>query len=47
LLTLDLISSPSDNVTLDTQISFGAISGPTRIGDMVSTIDVDFCYIYA
>lgn len=37
---------PSANVTLDTKISFGAISGPTRVGDMVSTIDGDFCYIY-
>jgi tyrosinase len=37
---------PSDNVTLDTPVNFGAISGPKKIRDLVSTIDGEFCYLY-
>ncbi|KAK0649934.1 hypothetical protein B0T16DRAFT_492448 [Cercophora newfieldiana] len=37
---------PSDNATLDTQITFGVIAPPIKIRDAVSTIDGDFCYIY-
>ncbi|KAK5655063.1 hypothetical protein OQA88_5962 [Cercophora sp. LCS_1] len=37
---------PSPNATLDSQINFGVISGPKKLGDLVSSVDGDFCYIY-
>jgi tyrosinase len=37
---------PSPNVTLDTPINFGVISPPKPIGDIVSSVDKDLCYIY-
>ncbi|KAM7213767.1 Grixazone synthase [Rhypophila decipiens] len=38
---------PSPNVTLDSPVDVGGIIGPTRrLGELVSTIDNDYCYIY-
>ncbi|EEP76188.1 predicted protein [Uncinocarpus reesii 1704] len=37
---------PSDNITLDTMMEYGAVAPKQRVGDMGSTIDGPFCYMY-
>ncbi|KAK3291535.1 uncharacterized protein B0H64DRAFT_420332 [Chaetomium fimeti] len=37
---------PSDNVTLDTSMDFGIIGDSRTIGEVSSTIDGDYCYVY-
>ncbi len=37
---------PSDNVTLDTRMDFGFVGSPRTIGEVSSTIDGEYCYMY-
>jgi tyrosinase len=37
---------PSDNVTLDTMMEFGAVDTTKTIRDASSPVDGDYCYMY-
>jgi len=40
------LDPPSPNVTLDTDLNFGVLAPQQPVGDVVSTIDGPFCYMY-
>lgn len=46
--TSSMFNDPTTpNVTLETQLHFGILSGPRTIGELMSTHAEDFCYDYA
>ena len=41
-----VLDPPSPNITLDTNIDFGILSSQQRLGDLTSSVDGPFCYMY-
>ena len=46
LISRTLLVPPSPNVTLNTTVDFGILGAERSIGNLVSTIDGPFCYMY-